>query len=77
MFVDGRTDLYFGTGILQSYTNVSTLTIDPDSVFKHWDIRWVMWGKGSPLSVYLSHDPQWQIVDRTSAAIVFKHKGTW
>jgi hypothetical protein len=37
----------------------------------------VMWGKGSALSVYLSHDPQWQIADRTSAAIVFEHKGSW
>jgi hypothetical protein len=77
VFVDGRTDLYFGTGILQSYTNVSTLTVDPDTVFKRWDIRWVMWGKGSALSVYLSHDPQWQIADRTPAAVVFEHKGSW
>jgi hypothetical protein len=77
VFVDGRTDLYFGTDILQTYLNVSNLTVDPDTVFQRWDVRWVMWGRGSPLSVYLSHDPQWKIVDKTGAALVFEHVGAW
>ncbi len=77
VFVDGRTDLYFGTDILQTYLNVSNLTVNPDTVFRHWDVRWVMWGRGSPLSVYLSHDPGWKIVDKTGAALVFEHVGAW
>jgi hypothetical protein len=77
VFVDGRTDLYFGTGILQTWLNVSGVTVDPDPVFRHWDVRWVMWNRGSPLSVFLSHDPQWKIADKTSAALVFEHIGNW
>jgi hypothetical protein len=77
VFVDGRTDLYFGTGILQTWLNVSGVTVDPDPVFRHWDIRWVMWNKGSPLSVFLSHDPRWKVADRTGAALVFEHIGNW
>ena len=77
VFVDGRTDLYFGTGILQTWLNVSGVTVDPDPVFRHWDVRWVMWNRGSPLSVFLSHDPQWKIADRTGAALVFEHIGAW
>jgi hypothetical protein len=77
VFVDGRTDLYFGTNILQNYEAVSQLTVDPDTVFRHWDVRWVMWNRGSPLSVYLSHDPHWKVADRTDAALVFEHLGNW
>jgi hypothetical protein len=77
VFVDGRTDLYFGTDILQTYLNVSGLTVDPDTVFKHWDVRWVMWNAGSPLSIYLAHDPKWKLVDKTGAALVFEHVGSW
>jgi hypothetical protein len=75
VFVDGRTDLFFGTDILQTYLNVSDLSVNPDTVFRHWDVRWVMWNRGSPLSVYLLHDPQWKIADRTGAALVFQHVG--
>ena len=73
VFVDGRTDLYFGTDILQTYLNVSDLNVDPDTVFRHWDVRWVMWNRGSALSVFLSHDPHWKIADKTAAALVFEH----
>jgi hypothetical protein len=77
VFVDGRTDLYFGTDILQTYLDVSDLTVNPDTVFKQWDVRWVMWSRSSPLSIYLAHDPHWEIVDKTGAALVFEHVGTY
>ena len=42
VFVDGRTDMYFGTGVLETYVDVANTVIDPDAVFKRWDIHWVM-----------------------------------
>ena len=77
VFVDGRTDLYFGTDILQTYLHVADLNVDPDTVFRHWDVRWVMWNRGSALSVFLSHDPHWKIADQTPTALVFEHIGSW
>ena len=77
VFVDGRTDLYFGTGILQSYVAVSSLEEDPDPVFKAWDVRYVLWNRDSALSVYLGHDPRWKVVDRSGDAVVFAHRGSW
>jgi hypothetical protein len=41
VFVDGRTDMYFGTGILETYVDVANTVIDPGPVFRRWDIRWV------------------------------------
>ena len=77
VFVDGRTDLYFGTGVLPTYVNVSTLSVSPDSVFRRWDIRWVLWSRDSALSVFLSKDPRWKLVLTSGDAVVYQHVGTW
>jgi len=77
VFVDGRTDVYFGTGILETYVNVSNVSVDPDPVFRHWDVRWVMWNKDTTLSIFLSHDPAWKVVYRAGDAVVFEHAGSW
>jgi hypothetical protein len=77
VFVDGRTDVYFGTGILETYVNVSDVSIDPDPVFRHWDVRWVMWNKATTLAIHLSHDPAWRTVYRSGDAVVFEHVGSW
>jgi hypothetical protein len=77
VFVDGRTDLYFGTDILETYTNVANAVVDPDPVFKRWDIRWVMWDTGSALNVYLSADPRWRVAFRSGDDVVYEHVGSW
>jgi hypothetical protein len=77
VFVDGRTDVYFGTGLLETYVNVQNVTVDPDPVFRQWDVRWVMWNKGTTLAIYLSHDPAWKTVYRSGDAVVFEHVGPW
>jgi hypothetical protein len=77
VFVDGRTDLYFGTDILETYTNVANAVVAPDPVFKRWDIRWVMWNTGSALNVYLSADPHWKVAFRSGDDVVFEHIGSW
>jgi hypothetical protein len=77
VFVDGRTDLYFGTGILETYVNVSSVVVDPDPVFKRWDVRWVLWNPGTALSVYLSADPHWKVAYHSGDELVFEHIGSW
>jgi hypothetical protein len=77
VFVDGRTDVYFGTGILETYVNLSQVSIDPDPVFRRWDVRWVMWNKDTTLAIFLSHDPAWKPVYRSGDAVVFEHVGSW
>lgn len=77
VFVDGRTDLYFGTDVLRTYVNVQNLTVYPDAVFQRWDVRWVMWDKGDSLAVYLSHDPAWRLAFSAGDAMVFEHVGAW
>lgn len=77
VFVDGRTDLYFGTGLLSTYVDVSTLNFEPDPVFKRWGVRWVLWNRDSTLSTYLSRDPRWKLAFSSGDAMVFEHIGRW
>jgi hypothetical protein len=77
VFVDGRTDLYFGTDILGTYMNVADLAIDPDTAFRLWDVRWVMWDKGDALATYLYHDPRWRVALSAGDAVVFELTGRW
>ena len=72
VFVDGRTDLYFGTGLLQAYVDVSDLAVSPGPVLARWDVEWVMWDEGAALSTYLRHDPHWRVRFEGGGAVVFQ-----
>ncbi len=76
VFVDGRTDLYFGTGILTTYVRVSTLAQPPDPVLSRWHVRWVLWPDHSALSTYLARDPRWRLVRRFRVGELFELRAT-
>lgn len=73
VFVDGRTDLYAGTGVLATYLAVADLTVDPDTVLARYRVRWVLWDEHSALSTFLAEDPRWRAVLRSGDAVVFEH----
>ncbi len=72
VFVDGRTDAYFGTPILTDYLKVANVQVNPDTIFDQWNVDWVMWDTGTPLAVYLSHDPAWHQVFHSGNSLVFE-----
>jgi hypothetical protein len=72
VFVDGRTDMYFGTEILGDYVRIQSLTIDPDPILSRYDIQWVLWPKNQPLSLYLSRDSNWALVRTFGSQLVFE-----
>jgi hypothetical protein len=71
VFVDGRTDLYFGSGVLDDYWQVSAVTVDPDPILARWDVRYVLWPRSTPLAVFLSHDSRWHVAYRAGTSVVF------
>jgi hypothetical protein len=74
-FADGRTDLFEGP-VLTRFFDITDLTIDPDPVFRTYGVDYVVWAPGTALSEFLSHDPRWHVIDRTSVALVFARTGT-
>ena len=71
VFIDGRTDLYVGTGIFSTYLKLKSLSINPDLVFQKYNIDWVVWPRGWALSTFLEHDPAWKLVMVRQGALVF------
>lgn len=72
VFVDGRTDLYFGTGVLGEYAQIAGVQVNPDPLLARWDVRWVLWAPGSALAVYLAHDPGWRVAFHSAGSVVFE-----
>lgn len=72
VFVDGRTDMYFGTGILGQYAQIADVQVNPDPLLARWDVRWVLWAPGSALAVYLAHDPAWRVAFHSANSLVFE-----
>jgi hypothetical protein len=74
-FADGRTD-YFSGPVLTQFFAVTNLTTNPDPILARYNVSYVVWMPGAPLSLFLSHDPQWTVVDRSGTAVVFARTGT-
>ncbi|HZU73365.1 MAG TPA: hypothetical protein VE990_11410 [Acidimicrobiales bacterium] len=72
VFVDGRTDLYFGTPVLSEYEKLASVSQDPDILLNRWKVQYVLWTKGSALSVFLSHDHAWRQVFQAGSSVVFQ-----
>jgi hypothetical protein len=74
-FADGRTDYFTGTALTQFF-DVTNGTVNPDPIFTRYHVQYVVWARGTPLYLFLSHDPDWKIVDRTGPAVVFARSQT-
>ncbi len=72
-FVDGRTDLFEGR-VLTEFFDVTDMTTNPDPVLSAYHVTYVVWAPNTALSLYLSHDPRWHVVDRSQVALVFARR---
>jgi len=74
VFVDGRTDLYFSTGVLSAYVSVEELRADPNRVLGPAGVHWVLWPRHSALAEWLAVDPRWRLVHQGRLADVFERR---
>ncbi|MCL8208372.1 MAG: hypothetical protein K6V97_09925 [Actinomycetia bacterium] len=72
VFIDGRTDLYTGTGVLGEYLGIANLTRVPDAVWRDYGVDYVLWPPGTTLAVYLERDPGWRLVYVSAQADIFE-----
>jgi hypothetical protein len=72
-FVDGRTDLFEGR-VLAEFMAVTNLTSNPGPLLSAYHVSYVVWAPDTPLSLYLSHDSRWHVVDRSAVALVFARR---
>jgi hypothetical protein len=74
VFIDGRTNLYAGTGVLGEYLALRNLTRDPDPILHRYHVEYVLWPPETPLSVFLSHDRRWRLVWHSATADIFRRR---
>jgi hypothetical protein len=72
-FADGRTDLFEGK-VLTDFFAVTNQTTNPDPILSAYHVSYVVWAPNTSLAIYLSHDPRWHVVDRSSVAWVFARR---
>ncbi len=77
VFIDGRTDFYLQDHIFQDYLDVQNLVVNPEDVFRHWRIQYVLWPPSTPLATYLLSSPSWRVIYQTENALLFEHRGSW
>ena len=60
--------------VLTEFFAVTDLTTNPDPILAAYHVSYVVWAPRTPLAEYLSHDPRWHVVDRTTVALVFARR---
>jgi hypothetical protein len=61
VFIDSRVDIFEYSGVLQDFLNVLALK-DPEIVLDKYQIRYVLFPPGEPLTYLLQHDPKWRVL---------------
>lgn len=70
VFFDGRSDMY-GEALGRQYLKVATLQPDWEKVFDTYNINWIIYNAGSPLTTFLLEKRNWQLVYADRVAEIF------
>jgi len=70
IFVDSRVDIFEYSGVLKDYLDLLALD-DPQRILSRYNIHYVLFPPGEPLTYVLLHDPNWRVLysDRISVLL--------
>jgi hypothetical protein len=71
VFVDGRSEVFEGNGVLEAFRRWDYLEEDPQILLDKYHIQFCMLNNGNPLSVVLPHLPGWRMAYEDKRASVF------
>ena len=71
VFVDGRSDVFEWTGVLQKFGNWATLQADPAKLLDKYNIRFCVLTSESPMVNVLPLLPGWKLAYSDKDAVVF------
>lgn len=74
-FIDGRTDIFLRNQTFSNYMDLQNLAWNAPALLKSYDFSIALLPPGYALTVYLEHDPHWQVVfDEGNAEILKRVK---
>jgi hypothetical protein len=71
VFIDGRTDIFEKTGVLQEYGEWATLRTVPDIMLDKYHINFCLLRRDSPMTVVLQLLPNWKSVYSDNISVIF------
>jgi hypothetical protein len=71
VFVDGRTDIFEWTGVLQEYGNWATLQSPPRVLLDKYQIAFCLLGRDAPMASVLALLPEWKAVYSDDHSVIF------
>jgi hypothetical protein len=70
VFIDGRGEL-FSNGVFDDEARIARVAPEAATLLDVYEIRTVLWERGTPLDAALAHDPGWREVHRDRLAVVY------
>lgn len=70
VFIDGRGDIFDYSGVLQEYVDLLGVK-NVDATFDKYQIQYVMFPPGQPLTSALERDPRWKEAYRDDVVVLF------
>jgi hypothetical protein len=74
-FIDTRTEIFEYKGVLKDYVAISTFD-RTEELFDQYDISYVIYPGGTPLSYFLSKSPRWRCLYEDNLAVVYGRSGS-
>jgi hypothetical protein len=73
VFIDGRGEL-FSNGVFDDAERIASVAPEAATLLDVYEIRTVLWERGTPLDGALARDPRWREVHRDRLAVVYVRK---
>jgi hypothetical protein len=70
VFFDGRLDMY-GSSRLKEYLEVTNVRPGWEKIIEKYNIRWIIYGANSPLSMFLMERSDWRLIYADKVANIF------
>jgi hypothetical protein len=70
VFIDGRTDIFEWTGVLQEYGEWATLRANPAELLDKYHINVCLLDRRSPMAVVVPLMPEWKVIYSDDVALV-------
>jgi hypothetical protein len=72
VFIDGRTDIFEWTGVLQEYGEWATLRRAPDYLLDKYRISFCLLRRQSPITFVMPLMPNWKVVYSDDSSVIFQ-----
>jgi hypothetical protein len=74
VFIDSRVDIFEYAGVLRDFLDLLALH-DPQPILDKYQIRYVLFPSGEPLTYLLQHDPKWKVLYRDKISVLLERGG--